>query len=234
MHFFEIISCELFSPGWFQTAIFPTSASWVTRVTDLSHQCPAILRLLWEPQTGFHGSIRYSLSPVPPAVPAYWIFIKYSCIHTAHPRAKREWERESPRLDEDAPLACILMLWQGLLVALASRSQSPGTTWHWWPSSAPTPDLSQSAVQFRAVSTDAFLYTCKIINAFLLLINPMSLCIVPYNVIAAREETGVFCNSACYKYSWLQAGVWSKNMKHRASCWLAIWGNYFPVPTGLP
>jgi hypothetical protein len=40
MGFFKIRSLKLFARGWLQTLIFPISASWVARITSLSHQCP--------------------------------------------------------------------------------------------------------------------------------------------------------------------------------------------------
>jgi hypothetical protein len=41
MTFYEIGSPELFVQGWFQTAILLISASWVVRITDMSHWYPA-------------------------------------------------------------------------------------------------------------------------------------------------------------------------------------------------
>jgi hypothetical protein len=37
MGFFGIRSHELFCPGWLQTAILLISASWVARITGVSH-----------------------------------------------------------------------------------------------------------------------------------------------------------------------------------------------------
>jgi hypothetical protein len=41
MGFFEIGSHELFAQDWLQTVILLISASWVARITGMSHQRPA-------------------------------------------------------------------------------------------------------------------------------------------------------------------------------------------------
>jgi hypothetical protein len=38
---FEIGSLKLFDLGWIRTTIFMISASWVARITGVSHRCPA-------------------------------------------------------------------------------------------------------------------------------------------------------------------------------------------------
>jgi hypothetical protein len=40
--FFEIESCRTICPGWLQTGILLISASWVARITGVSHQRPAL------------------------------------------------------------------------------------------------------------------------------------------------------------------------------------------------
>jgi hypothetical protein len=42
MGFFEIGSCELFVWGWLWTGILLISATWVTRITGVSHWHPAL------------------------------------------------------------------------------------------------------------------------------------------------------------------------------------------------
>jgi hypothetical protein len=39
--FFEIGSCELFAQGWLWPMILLISASWIDRITGVSHQHPA-------------------------------------------------------------------------------------------------------------------------------------------------------------------------------------------------
>jgi hypothetical protein len=38
--FFKIGSCGTICPGWLRTAILLISASWVARITGVSHHCP--------------------------------------------------------------------------------------------------------------------------------------------------------------------------------------------------
>jgi hypothetical protein len=90
LFFLEIVP-QTICPGWLRTVILLISASWVARITGVSHWCAAVTSIL---QKGFENIGRQRLGP--------WLKRRNTCLASTRPWIQTQYcqkkKKNRPRL----------------------------------------------------------------------------------------------------------------------------------------